>query len=975
MRLKDARPLFPEYTDPAALHGFLSRISELPADTGEPPADRTGDLALLAATATWRDIDGPARFDSFARAWSARHRAAAELVFAGSPLTAHRAGAFADGLIDWLAGRVQDASVRTLVVALDLLRRAGALPGETAEERLWHFCDLAGRDEFRSTLGEVFPELRRQLGVLTRNTLRHARRMLEATTAAVTDGTLPPAATGGGLVQLHDIGYGLGDTHAGGQTVCRLTFGGDRVIVYKPRSMAAELAYATLVGRIGAAAGFDLPVLQVWCGRGVGWQEYADQAPAIEEAGYFRAAGRLLGVLHLLRAGDMHYENVLNHRGLPVVVDAESLFSVNRRAGAAGTGSAGETLAHTVYSTGFLPTRISDPADPSASIDIGFLGYVPGQRAVTPVPTLEDFGTDRPRVTMVTGSVDTPAVRPQTVPRAVELAELCRGFAECWDWAAGDRDLVESWLRELFADLPTRAVLETTGKYYKLLRTAAHPAFQQSTGAKRMLLHRVGLGRVEHFTPAVVRAEIDDLLQGDIPFFTLRTGSTWVHHRDRPIADVLSRAPLDQAIDGLRAMSGADRELNLRVIRAAYVDLTGPEADAPAYLPAMRRASRAGVPGRIRQVVGDIAAELHDRAGFAGGRPGWVGATIRDTTQEHPWRVDELGDDLYAGVPGLALFLAAAGVLLDEPRHRELARAALVPRVRALLDDPARRRREMTGGLCGGYAGVAFAAIEAGRLTGSAELSEIGAALWDLLPGDLPAMTDTDFLMGSAGLLAAAITVGRPAVTEAAFRHLIATPSAGKSLYSGFAHGTSGTLAALAWYGTARPELAAAHDTLWNHDEQHWAISDRAPERAARGWCHGTPGVLLGYSERLAAGETVPAGPGADVNRLAETVAVDGFGLNLSLCHGDVGNLLILHGAARWDSSGRAAERAEDRRAQLVTRVLPRALRARSGKSVLNDSLYVGLAGVGMGLLLSTGEVDVASPLTFRRAAVDRETP
>lgn len=978
MQLTDVRTLFPEYTEPAALRDFLSRISGPPADTHTPPIDRTADLIALGTLCASTTGPGPARFDSFARAFAARHRAAAEAVFAGSPLTARRAGPLTADLLTWLTERVQNAAVRTLVVALDLLRRADALPGATGEERLWHFCDLAGREEFRATLCTVFPELRRHLDVLADNAVRHARRLVEATSSAVADGRLPPDATGGGRTALRHIGYGLGDTHAGGQVVCRLTFAGGRVLIYKPRSMDVEQAYTEFVQRVNAATGFALPVLRVWRGAGCGWQEYADQEPATESADYFRTAGRLLGVLNLLRASDMHYENVLNHRGLPVVVDAESLFAVNHRAGTGGATSA-ETaaLAHTVFSTGFLPTRISDPADPAASIDIGFLGYVPGQQAVTAVPTLEGFGTDRPRVTLVTGSVETPAIRPATVSRGLELDQLCRGFAECWDWAAGNRDQVASWMRELFADLPTRAVLEATSKYYKLLRTATHPTFQQSTTAKRMLLHRIGLGRLDHFTAPVVRAEIDDLLQGDIPFFTLRTGSTWVHHRDRPLADVLRHTPLEQAVIGLREMSDAGRETNLRVIRSAYVDLTEPECDAPAYLPAMRRASQRPVPGGIRQIVDGIAGQLHDSviAGTRYDRPAWIGATIRDTTQEHPWRVDGFGDDLYAGVAGLSLFLAAAGVLLDSRRYRALACSALTPRVRALLDDPVRRRREVTGGLAGGYPGVAFAALEVGRLTGSAELTECGGQLWDRVSEDLGAITDTDFLMGSAGLLSAALTVGRPAVTEAVLAHLndsLLPP--GASVFSGFAHGTSGKLAALARYaavasgaGATLARLDEVHAALYNQAEQHWSVSDGAPERAARGWCHGTPGVLLSVTERLAAGAPPPTHPSADVQQLAETVAVDGFGLNLSLCHGDVGNLLILDQAARWDRSGRTADRVADRRTQLVTTILPRALQRRVGKSVLNDSLYVGLAGIGMALVLGTGEVDVASPLTFRR--------
>ncbi|RZU51331.1 type 2 lantibiotic biosynthesis protein LanM [Krasilnikovia cinnamomea] len=973
MPLHDLYPLFPELQTDIGLQEFLTPISGSLAEDYIAPADRTADLAELGTLCTEQIGDGPAMFDAFARSYCAPYRVQVERTFEGSPLTVARAAQLTTDFLAWLTERVQQTTVRTLVVVLDLLRRAEALPGETGDERLWHFCHISGLDAFREQLFVVFPELGRQLAVLADNGVRHLRRMLDATTAAVADGRLPTAATGSPRPVLTAISYGLGDSHGGGKTVCRLTFSGDRALVYKPRAMDVEHAYAAFVSRIDP----DLPVLSVWCGDDCGWQEYADQGQAAPAPAYFHAAGRLLAVLHVLRASDMHYENVLNHRGLPVVVDAESLFSVNRRAGDGREQSAEiQALAQTVFSVGLLPTRIGAPGVADASIDIGFLGYVPGQQAVTTSPVLTDFGTDQPRVGFTAGTVETAAIRPAGDRRSVELQQLCAGFAETYDWILDHVGRVEAWLRELFPGVAVRSVLEATSKYQKLLQTASHPTFQQSTPLKELLLHRIGLGRIDHLTPPVVRAEIRDLLQGDVPYFSLRTDSTWVYHHREAVADVLAQPPLAQTIAGLRAMSPGARDRNLRIIRAAYVDLTEPECDAPAYA----GHTVPSAPARTRDLVDALAAELTDAvvAAGPGGRPGWIGATIRDTTQEFPWRVDGLGDDLYAGVAGIALFLAAAGVLTDEARYRTLARDVLCPRVQALLDDPTRRRRQVSGGMAGGYPGLAFTALEVARLSASAELAELGAQLWSRIPEDLPLLEDADFLMGSAGLLAASVTVESGAVTEAAFQHLRGRldlkPAPDQRLYSGFAHGTSGTLASLARYAAAaddgRVELASLsriHEGLYDPGAGHWPISNLAPERVARGWCHGTPGVLLGVVERLVAGAPPSDDPRNSVGVLAETVADTCLGLNLSLCHGDIGNLLILAEAAGWDPSGRIADRVADRHAELVTRIVPGALAARVGKSVLNDSAYVGTAGIGLGMILLTGEVDVASPLTLRR--------
>jgi type 2 lantibiotic biosynthesis protein LanM len=963
VQLSDIKPLFPEFPTTGELGDFVTRISgDLLTGAGEPP-DRTGELAALAGIAA---PDGSADFDSFGRGLCASHRDGLLAGFGAAPISARAAERLTGEALAWLGGRVTDTATRTLVVVLDRLRNAGALIGETSEDRFRHFCAISATPEFRHIVLGVFPELGRQLDALIGNGLRHIRTMLEATTTAVRDGMLPETAA-----RLVSVDYGLGDTHAGGQAVCRLTFDGGLRLVYKPRPMAVEEAYGRFVTRINEAAGLRLPVLGVWCGDGRGWQEHADQAPPDPGPGYFRACGHLLGVLHLLRASDMHYENVLNHGGQPVVVDAESLFSVNRRSGDE-TGQPAETvaLAHTVYSIGLLPTRVGNPAAPERSMDAGFLGYVPDQRGVAEQPVLAGFGQDTARIVRAVSAVDAPSHRPAGLPRGVELQQLCAGFAEVYDWALENRRELESWLRELFGDVMIRSVLAATDRYARLLRTGSHPVFQQSTALKELLFHRCGMGRLDHVTVPVVRAEIADLLQGDIPYFTLRTSATAVHHRGDPIADVLAEPPLAAAVAAIRGLSAHDRDLNVRIIRAAYTDLTGPECDVPAYTrrpgPARVRAGNVAAAGRT--LIARLAEELY---GFAAGsdRPFWIGASIRDTTQEHPWRVDGLADDLYAGVAGLALFLGAAGTALDDDRHRRLAARALRSRLEPLLDDPAVRRGQASGGMAGGYPGLAFAAVEVGRLTGDADLVALGRRLWDHLPEDLDAATD--FLMGSAGLLAASLTLEAPAaVTDALAAHMLAGP-ASERIYSGFAHGTSGQRAALTRYhratGRAAPELAVltrTHDGLYDEAAGHWPVSNTA-DRSARGWCHGTPGVLLGLTERLAAGAPV-----ADqVGPLAREVATDCLGLNLSLCHGDLGNLMILADAAPADPTGLVAERVEARHAELVLRILPRALAARAGKSVLNDGLYLGLAGIGTALLALGGENTVANPLTLRRRA------
>lgn len=141
------------------------------------------------------------------------------------------------------------------------------------------------------------------------------------------------------------------DRHRGGRTVviCKLADGAS--IVYKPRPVAPERAFYRLVDMVNGF-GLSLRLARtsiVDCGTH-GWVSFVPSAPCAsqEEAGrYYRRAGMLLCLLHVMAVSDMHYENLVSAGEHPVVVDAETLLDVPA------TPSSGRLAS--VLATGMLP--------------------------------------------------------------------------------------------------------------------------------------------------------------------------------------------------------------------------------------------------------------------------------------------------------------------------------------------------------------------------------------------------------------------------------------------------------------------------------------------------------------------------------------------------------------------------------------------------------------------------------------------
>lgn len=70
------------------------------------------------------------------------------------------------------------------------------------------------------------------------------------------------------------------------------------------------------------------------CRSGYGYTEYVEArscADAGEVRTYYVRAGALLAMLHVLRACDVHYENLIANGPFPTVIDGEALLVPQRR--------------------------------------------------------------------------------------------------------------------------------------------------------------------------------------------------------------------------------------------------------------------------------------------------------------------------------------------------------------------------------------------------------------------------------------------------------------------------------------------------------------------------------------------------------------------------------------------------------------------------------------------------------------------
>lgn len=880
-----------------------------------------------------------------------------------------------DSAVRALAATLRLRLGRLLLLEMHGARLAGELKGPTSGERWREYIALARDRRFWSKLSREYPHLDHRLRVVSED---HVAAVVEFAERFEADrGGL---AALGGTGELTGLRLGAGDNHRNGRSVFRVDTGAGTTW-YKPRPPAAALVFADLLRDLQKPAlpGITLRSPEVLPRPHYGWHEHIQHAYCEDETsqgGFYRNLGALLAALALVRASDMHLENIIAAGPVPVVIDCETLLTpaepseprstmggANDRAGDALTRVDAAVLS--VLRIGVLPARSGDGTDLSAT------GAIPGQQPAVAYPALANGDTDAARVAMEAGEVISRAstCHPSPDPHPERYWDhLLSGYRACSDRIS---DLGPGRVRAAlggFRSCEMRMVARATTDYVECIRALWHPAAlrdQESVVATVFdMLKSVSEGTpfpVDDDGP--IHAEISQMLRGDVPLWSFVPA-------ERSVASGTGTSfalPGDPIDDAYRDWSTRDPDVDEQIIRLSLATAFRGHARVCDRLPDSAPPPAERHEELLRSRVAGIVEQLC-RTAILGddGTATWIGTRA----DRGGLGVSALGPALYDGLPGPVLALAA---------YAEARRGAAMPHVDALdetltagVETLRRAHRHEWWPSVGGYSGlgsgiwtwlvldrlgVPDALEDALRLArGAARHIEADRAL-DVIAGsagiivpllDLHARTSVGSLVDAA--TAAADKLAGTAVTDGR-RATWPTLGSDRGL-GGFAHGVTGIGWALARLALVTGDDAqrALADLAFAREEELFDASARAWRDAREdaptfpaGWCHGSVGIGLAMADlHLRTGDPGFADWALTAVRFSVRAA---FGWEHSLCHGDLGAWELLRLAP-------GAEREADLRARCVVAGLgEHGLRFGPGGAGTNPCFMDGSSGVAYQLL------------------------
>ena len=622
------------------------------------------------------------------------------------------------------------------------------------------------------------------------------------------------------LGKVIDIKPSLSDPHHQGRTVIALTFESGLKLVYKPKGLGAEVAFTQFLDWCNQQD-ISLPfkVLKICDRSDYGWVEYAEHIPCKDQAAaqrFYQRAGMLLCLLYTLRVTDCHHQNLVANGEHLVLVDMETLMQPEAKLMADSSQVmevekvVGKQFWDSVVRTGLLPRW--------DFLEKGCIAYQNNalsrcqnhpSPALTNVPMLDG-------IPLAGGDY---------------LDEIVWGFEQMYRLLISRQDILLAEDSPLAAlqNVQVRFMFRMTRIYGKILQHIQSPKWLRN-GIDRSI-------EIDHLSRAfltvnekphnlrILSKELQAMEQLDIPYFSACPGSVQlVLEPGESIAEYFQEPSYKTVQTQLENLSKEDLAQQVEIIKGCFyaqgkpVNLQG-DSITPDPVKSQSHSLVSLTKEQLLQEATRLAEEIQARAIWGSdGSVKWIGFNYIPNAK--CFQFEPLGDNLYNGNSGIALFLAALDYVRGTNQFRELVMGALFS-IRKFLQtfDFESHRRFVRQGIGGGMGlgSLIYSLVTTSQFLKEPALVEDAAGIANLITPELIAADQQfDIIYGASGAILGLLSLyhhtQEPKILERAIncgQHLLnhqvkvaGIPQAWNILqqgqqYTGFFHGAGGIAYAL----------------------------------------------------------------------------------------------------------------------------------------------------------------------------------
>lgn len=879
-----------------------------------------------------------------------------------------------------------------LVTELHYARNNGLLVGDTPEKRFEDYILRVTADsDWTSYFFEEYPAL---LFILQKS-LQHS---VEASTEIFTriNNDFPLISKTFSIqvnAKVMNIEPYLGDIHNFGRSASIINFSDETKIIYKPRPLQTDLNFHSLLEWI-TKYGFpyDHYHFKIIDQGEYGWMEYIEHDDCIDEtmvSRFFIRQGSYLLLFYLLGGSDLLKDNIISKGEYPCLIDLECLFTPilpKPKDDSVVQSEAGKYFMESVIRSGMLPLWRGGDTE-NSGINTSALSALNNQESFENIwidPFTDNMHQEKRKFKFSSDDVHLPIMKGIVYSVKKYIDDLIYGFCESYKIIMRNRSELLSAKSPLnkFLNCEVRVILRDTSIYARVYNEIRHPEYLQDAIKIDFLYENLWRAFSEVYPGDVIQSEIDQLWEGDIPYFYtfVNSNDLWDSKREKVQVNYFPESAWSGMLRRLERFSNEDMERQVRIIKqslAIFESLNKTTNPLPKFSFNNRERVAQLKHNDLLQAAIKIGNRILDQSFRDDNSISWIDLTIGRTGD---WEQTVLPGGIYSGSDGIALFLA----YLYRASGCTHFRDAVEKIVRNSLNEflTTRKDNKSFSPLISPFVfpmSTLYLLDHLRIVFESSWLTTDTIKLYcEWLEKNIDEDKDFDMISGASGainlllnlsgvyakerLLKLAIICGDYILRNAVYeKNMVKWKGKDFSELGGFAHGTAGIAWTLFRLSRASNESrfydagikALKYDrSLYRQNLNGW-LDMRSPDKPSVShlWCHGSAGIGLSrilISEYLDNKEL-----GDEVILASSHIQQFGLGNNHCICHGDFGNLEILRALSLYLHDRDLENRVSVHVGKLIDNANAD-VKWRSGmpgREIDLLGLFMGLAGIGYQLL------------------------
>ena len=769
------------------------------------------------------------------------------------------------------------------------------------------------------------------------------------------------------------------DTHCENRIVYCVELDNGQRVYHKSRVNTGVQFFNALYTKMCASLGLASYINPVHMGTNYVWEKEAVYAECENEQqvqNYFVRLGIILSICHVCHGGDMHYENMIAHGEFPMIIDFETLVQHHPEEAVFEKKTANHIIGESVLPIGILPFYGAR----SQNFNADFSGLCGGGKQIMDIriPIIENPGKSTMCIGYRNGETGEKSNRLRLKGELVNpenyMDALYKGYSTGYRYTLDHKEeLLER--TSLMEGAMFRQLFRNTQEYHMILDLSYHPEFMRELGRRKTFLMEALNTPLFEKRPAILNQEIEDMIQGDVPYFQFNMSTGWIlNSKGEPVEPMGQKTGMEFLKQQILSRSEADLKLQEQFME---ISLRYNQVER------LKEASLWECPQDLdsaETMCRKIADRIYDHHLLVDGQILWMNTRIMTTgvDKRHTYFMELSDRYLYEGTMGMAVFMAAFLRQCPDHKIRELY-DLIVSDLFNYTDSAMEDADKITGAFLG-EGSIVYGYQLLYTLTGDKRFLDYARKHCHHVAKYLDKDIQHDLIGGNAGAILVFLNMydldsdeiylnyAKQAADHLVEHAVTNTHGVGwknisnDGLLGGFAHGCAGimyALARLSSYVDKKEYLDVAfeaftYERTMNCPEHGGWRDYRSEEPYYMGdfkWCHGVAGITLGW--RLASNYFDEVRAHQIQNEISK-VAADYPNIlrkeELCLCHGNFGNLLIGHltEVNVWKKSMEVIN------AQSLS-VLDQILSGMKGDVILHEhydySLMTGWAGVGYALL------------------------